>query len=167
MNNIKYVRTISLGRKILSTCLFLVGLYCFVSTASIFGTILIFCFGSCLLLTFGNEIDLDNDKYREVYSLFGVSIGKWKPLPLFNYISIFKTNKRQIKHMTGEKTHINKEVFEINAFYNTNQHICFYRGDTKEDAFKVANHYSLMLKLRILDSTVTPSIWRERNTSFE
>lgn len=166
MDIIKHLKPISFTSKLLGICLFLLGLYIFVSNGSIFWTILMFGFGSRLLSTSGSQIDLENKRYRTIYSLFGVNIGKWKALPSFDYISVFKTKKRHAVRGAGAETHADTEVYEINMFYNTNEHICFYQTDSKEDAFNVANHYSLTLNLKILDSTVTPSVWLERNTSF-
>jgi len=46
-------------------------------------------------MTEGSEIDLDNNTYRSVKSLFDTNFGKWKPCPQFDYVSVFKTKENQ------------------------------------------------------------------------
>ncbi|MCO6148713.1 hypothetical protein [Flavobacterium sp. NRK1] len=46
----------------------------------------------------------------------------------------------------------------LNLFYG-NKHITFYKTNDKADAFKVAEHFKLALKIDILDATGEEKIW--------
>lgn len=55
----------------------------------------IFAFGIGLnmITRDGSQIDLDNKKYRNIKSIFGLNFGSWKSLPDFEYVSVFKTQE--------------------------------------------------------------------------
>ena len=86
-------------------------------------------------------------------------MGKWKPIPEFEYISVFKGMQKQRVNSLGASTTFTDVVFLINLFYDSNKHITFYRTFEKENAFKVARHFKLALGLDILDATEREQKW--------
>jgi len=116
-------------------------------------------FGVYLASSEGSQIDLDNNTYRTVWSLFAIHIGKWKPNPKFEYISVFKGKQKQRINSLGASTSFIDEVFLINLFYDRNKHRTFYRTFDKKDALKVAEHFKLALGINILDATEREQKW--------
>lgn len=107
----------------------------------------------------GSEINLSVKQYRTIKSVFGITIGNWKPLPEFEYVSVFRTKENQtVRVVTAEATS-SSEIILLNLFYNRNKHITFYKTDNKEDAFKVAEHFKLALDIDILDATENKKRW--------
>lgn len=112
-----------------------------------------------LLMREGAEIDITNKTFREFKSLFGFKFGKWKPIPDFEYVSVFRTNETQAIQGRSASTSVKSEVILLNLFYNRNRHITFYKTDNKKDAFDVAEHFKLALGIDILDATESEKKW--------
>ena len=107
----------------------------------------------------GSDINLSSKEIRVFYALFGVKVGKWLPMPDFEYVSVFKTKESQtVRVVTAESTQ-KYEIIQVNLFYNRNKHMTFYKTVNKEDAFKVANHFKLALDIDILDATESEKKW--------
>ena len=107
----------------------------------------------------GSEIDLDNKTYRTVQSLFGIKFGTWKPIPAFEYVSVFRTHETQQVNVTSASARIKSQVILLNMFYDKNKHITFYKTNDVNDAFKVAQHFKLALGVDILDATEREKKW--------
>lgn len=115
--------------------------------------------GLNFLSTQGAEIDLLNNKYRSVNSIFEYNFGKWKPCPEFEYISVFKTKQKQKVSAVTASTTITTEVILVNLFYNRNKHITVYSTNNKEEAFKIAEKFNAELNIDILDATEKEKVW--------
>ena len=46
-----------------------------------------------LLSTEGSQINFITKQYRSIRSIAGVHVGKWKPCPEFEYVSVFRTQE--------------------------------------------------------------------------
>lgn len=46
-----------------------------------------------LTFTYGAQVDVNNNRYRDYISILLVKMGKWKSLNLYPYITVLKTNK--------------------------------------------------------------------------
>lgn len=115
--------------------------------------------GFSLISTEGSQIDFEQKMYRNIKSVFGIHIGKWQKLPVFDYVSVFKTVEGKQINVATASTVMRDEVYLINLFYEGSKYITFYKSEDKNDAFKMAIHFSKILNLRILDSTTLQSVW--------
>lgn len=106
-----------------------------------------------LALREGIEIDLDDKKYRNVWSVFGIHMGAWKSLPAIEYVSVFKTTKKSRARVISAEANLGFQVYKLNLFHNRNRHIEAYVTEDREDAFKVANHFALALDTEVYDAT--------------
>lgn len=158
MNKITYLKKIPFTKYFISSLLFISGLY-FLLYVHIFFGLIFTIIGFNLLITEGSQIDFNQMMYRNIKSVFGIHIGKWKKLPMFDYITVFKTTEKKKVSVATASTVMRDELFVVNLFYETNKHITFYKSENKEEAFKKAVHFSKSLNLRILDSTEAQSIW--------
>lgn len=110
-------------------------------------------FGLNLVATEGSEIDLDSKTFRNVKSVFGIKFGKWQPCPEFDYISVFKTKEKQTINVATATTTFTNNVILVNAFYNRNKHLTFYKTDNKEEAFAMAKKIQKIFAVEIHDAT--------------
>ena len=117
--------------------------------------------GLNLISTEGSEINLENNTYRNLKSIFGIHFGKWKPCPKFEYVSVFKTKENQTINVISATTTITSDIIYLNLFYNKNKHLTFYKTEDKEDAFKVAKKIQSKLGIDVLDATEKESKWIE------
>ncbi len=112
-----------------------------------------------LALRKGIELDLDEKKYRNIYSIFAINFGRWKELPETEYISVFKTIKNTRSRVITAEATLGFQVFKVNLFYNRNKHIEVYISDEIEDAFSIAKHIATVLDVDILDATTPEKEW--------
>ena len=116
-------------------------------------------FAVYLISTEGSQINFGNKTYRNIRSVFSIHFGKWKAIPKFEYISVFRGRQKQRVNSLGTSTTLTNEVFYINLFYNRNKHITFYKTPEEDDAFKIAKEFQRKLELDILDATKKESVW--------
>jgi len=107
----------------------------------------------------GSQIDLAAHRYRTIWSIFALHFGRWKPLPDFEYISVFKGRTSQRMRSISASLNTEGEAYLVNLFYDRNQRITFYRTEDKEDAFRAAKHFNQVLELDILDATEREQKW--------
>lgn len=157
-NIITYLKPVSIFKKIFGTTIFLFAFFTIAYQSMLFGFFMI-SFAVYLISSEGTQINLAERTYRNIWSIFAIHFGKWKPIPEFEYISVFKGKQKQRVNSLGASTTFTDEVFLINLFYNRNKHITFYRTYNKEDAFKVAKHFKLALGIDILDATEREQKW--------
>lgn len=106
-----------------------------------------------LALREGIEVDLSGIKYRKTYNILGFTDGKWKVLPSIEYVSVFKTKKKSRARVIAARAIMETEVYKVNLFHNTNQHIVAYVAEEKEKAYSVANQIAGILSIEIYDAT--------------
>jgi hypothetical protein len=155
---VSYTKDAPILKIVLGVVVFFGGLFIFIFGAILFG-LMFMVIGVNLCLLEGSEIDLNNKLYRTTKSIFGVKLGKWKPIPNFEYISVFKTSETQQVNVVSASAKFNSSVIVLNLFYDRNKHITFYKTENKEDAFAVANHFKLALDIDILDATESEKKW--------
>lgn len=155
--NIRHLQPVSNIKIIFAIILSLFAVYLFFA-GTLFGIILL---GAALKLSLreGFELNLEERKYRNVYSIFAINFGFWKKLPEIEYVSVFKTIKNSRARVITAEANLGFEVFKLNLFYNKNQHIEAYVSDDKEDAFTIAKHIAIVLELDILDATTPEKEW--------
>ena len=158
MNIITYTKPISGFKKFFGIAILIFGFSVFVIN-NIGGGIILIGIGVHLIHTEGTQINLENKTYRNIISFLGIHIGKWQPIPNFEYVSVFKTTEKTRFQVTAASTVLSEEVIQLNLFYDKNRHINFYKTNSISDAYDVADHFKLALGIRILDATKTPSEW--------
>lgn len=95
--------------------------------------------------------DLENKRYKIQYCIGPIKIGKWKKLPIIEYVSVFRQPKED-----GEF------IYEANLWYNRNQHLNVYENEDREPAFSMGVNVAKILNVRLLDATVAnDSKWVE------
>ena len=158
MNTIIYLKDVPLFKKVLGFTFLFLGLFAFTQLNLLFGAIFI-TLGLNFLIIEGSQIDLDNNTYRSVKSLFGSNFGKWKPCPQFDYVSVFKTKENQTVRMVTAEATVQYDIILLNLFYNKNKHITFYKTQDKSDAFLVAEKFKSVFKIDILEATEKDKKW--------
>jgi len=115
--------------------------------------------GVFLMQREGSQIDLASKRYREIRSIMGINIGKWKDLPNVEYVTVFKTNESKRVQAMGASTNFSNQIFKLNLFYNKNKKIEAYITDDFNDAFENAKYIAQVLNIKILDATERESKW--------
>ncbi len=162
-NIITYTKPVSTLKIVFGVILFLFAFYIIFYESMLFGFFMI-GFAIYLTSTTGSQVNLDDNTFRNIWSMFDVHFGTWKTSPNFEYISVFKGKQSQRVNSLGASTKFTEEVYLVNLFYEGNKHITFYRTFEKEDAFKVAKHFYLAFGLDILDATEREQKWIEKDT---
>ncbi len=157
-NIISYTGNIPFVKRFFGISFFLLGVIILVLTGSLF-TFIFIAIGLGLNIADGTDINLTNKSIRSFQSLFGIKYGKWKQIPNFEYVSVFKTNESQTIRVVTAETTLNSSVFLVNLFYNRNKHITFYKTTDKTKAFEVADHFKLALEIDVLDATEKEKKW--------
>lgn len=153
-----YLKEVPFAKKFFGYVIAVLGLIIFFTANILFGVIFM-VIGLNLVSTDGSEIDLQSKTYRIIKSIFGINIGKWKPCPEFEYLSVFKTKESQTITVVTATTTITCDIIHLNLFYGANKHLTFYKTDDKAEAFKVAEHFKLALDIDILDATDGENKW--------
>lgn len=115
--------------------------------------------GIYLLIQDGVELNYENKTYRQVKSLFGITLGKWQPIPDIEYISVFKTTETTTVWAASASANVSSSVVKVNLFYNTNQKIEVYDSKNLDDAFSKAKQIATVLNVDILDATTRDTKW--------
>lgn len=108
------------------------------------GFIFLFTMGVALCHKRRVHIDLKNLRIRHTIELGFLKFGQWQPLKNLEYTSIYQKVKTD-----------GYEVFEVNLWYEKNQHVNLYEEDHFEDAYRIAFRIADFLKIDLLDSTET------------
>lgn len=86
--------------------------------------------------------DLAQNKYKELYCVGPIKVGKWKELPKIDYVSVFKQPKEN-----GEF------VFETNLWYQKNRHLNIYENTDLASVFEMGVAVAKSLGVDLLDAT--------------
>jgi len=83
--------------------------------------------------------DFKNNRFKPVFRVGPIKIGKWQALKKLEYISIFKNPK---------------EEFEVNLWYDRNRHFNISLFDVKNDAISEGKQIAKELSIKLLDATI-------------
>lgn len=151
MNSITYLKDTPFAKKFFGIALIILAFLVIFNSLLFFLIFLVF--GLNLVAIDGSEINLDNKNFRNIKSIFGLKFGKWQPCPEFEYVSVFKTKENQTINVVTATTTFSNEVILVNAFYNRNKHLTFYKTDKKEEAFEIAHKIKNIFDIDIFDAT--------------
>ena len=85
------------------------------------------------------HFDLEEKRFKTLFCVGIVKIGKWKQFEKLEYISVFRNNS--------------KDIFEINLWYNRNRHFNISNYDDEEEALFSGKQIAQKLNIRLLDAT--------------
>ena len=125
MNIISYQKPISFVKRFFGFSFAFLGIVMLVLTGSLMALIFV-VIGLGLNVAEGSEIDLASKTYRTIHSLFGIKIGKWNPIPDFEYVSVFKTKESQTIRVVTAETTQSYDIIHVNLFYNRNKLILLF-----------------------------------------
>jgi hypothetical protein len=156
MNTFKFKRKNLLWQLVLGTFALVVGVITIFDDIKGLVPLII---GIYLLIQDGVELDYENKTYRRIKSFFGLTVGKWQPLPEIEYVSVFKTTETTTVWAASASANVSSSVVKVNLFYNTNQKIEIYDCKNVEDAFSKAKEIASVLKIDVLDATSRDTKW--------
>ncbi len=117
--------------------------------------------GLCILYTDGIELDFNKNRYRTIFSIFGISYGIWKSIPKIDYISIFKTAFSKtignIGFDGGAEATMSERVIKINLFAKNRKIITLFMTKNAETAIEIAESFKKFYGIDVvnkLDSNV-------------
>ena len=155
--NLIYLRKLPLVKMIFGILLICLGINVVIFTA-ISGFIAV-GLGLFLIKKDGIELNLESKKYRELISFVGINFGKWKAVPEFEYVSIFKTSENIRVRVAIAETNLKDLVYKINLFYNKNKYITAYKTNDIDDAMKVGIEVGRAFQIDVLDATTSNQKW--------
>jgi hypothetical protein len=156
---ITYKKEIPMTKRIFGFSFAFLGIFMFLSTGGNLMTLIFIVIGFGLNVVEGSDINLTNKTFRTFSVLFGIKVGKWKPIPDFEYVSVFKTKESQTVRVVTAETTQKYDIILVNLFYNRNKHITFYKTNDKKIAFDVAQHFKEALGIDVLDATQVEKKW--------
>jgi hypothetical protein len=149
---ISYTRKVPFYKIALGLLLLIGSVYGFLHV-SILNSIVLLVLSFILLRSDGSEIDLASKTYRKTISVFGIKVGKWNPLPIADYISVFATNENITVRALSAETTNTFPIIHLNLFYDNNKKITVYETKDQREAFEVASHIADALLIDLLDAT--------------
>lgn len=104
----------------------------------------IFVFGLALSFSVIKDVffNIDTKQYKIQYSAGPFKVGKWKPLPNIEYVSVFKQPLKDGDH-----------IYEVNLWYNRNKHFEVYENPNQDAVFELGKHVAKSLDVKLLDAT--------------
>ncbi|MUU78495.1 hypothetical protein [Winogradskyella endarachnes] len=156
MNIFKFKRKNLLWQLILGFVALIVGLITLFD--DIKGLVPLFT-GIYLLIQDGVELNFKQNTYRRTKSFFGLSFGKWQPLPDIDYVSVFKTTETTTVWAASASANVSSAIVKVNLFYNTNQKIEIYDTKDVDEAFTKAKQIASVLQIDVLDATSRETKW--------
>ncbi|MFP9114490.1 hypothetical protein ACLI1A_11145 [Flavobacterium sp. RHBU_3] len=120
--------------------------------------VLLSIIGVNIASTEGVQMDFKTKRYRTIWSVLGINLGKWLPAPDFEYVSVFRTNEVQQVNVASIPGRIVNEVIAVNAFYG-NRHITFAQDKDKTKALRVADKFRMAFGIPVLDATGEEKVW--------
>jgi|26BtaG_2_1085354.scaffolds.fasta_scaffold00024_58 hypothetical protein len=86
-----------------------------------------------------HHFDLEERRFKTLFCVGVIKLGKWKPFENLEYISVFRNDS--------------KGIFEINLWYNRNKRFNISVYDEEEDALFFGKEVAQKLSVGLLDAT--------------
>ena len=111
--------------------------------------------GIVILSNDGIELDLKNNKYRNVFSILGLNIGDWKNFPKMDYISVFRSNISTkiggIGMRSTASARISEKVILINLFSENGKPITLFFTKDENLAFKISEKLKMKYQVEVIN----------------
>lgn len=161
MTNYIYIEKVSLIKTIFGNLLFIPSSLALILINKENGSIL---FLICLLIAYwgvffisteGIEIDFINKKYRKLFFLYGIKIGRsWNSYPNIKYVALVETIVKQTFGGRGFKSSatstITEKTVKINLFDNNEKYFTLYFANNQKEALKIAEEIKKAYKIEVL-----------------
>jgi len=123
-------------------------------------SVFILLFGIALAtLGFGNQIDFTTKSYRSYLSILGFKTGKWKKLPVIQYVNIYPEHSTQHAWVASIGATYKFKNHKVGLVVNKREHFDVGLFTSKEEAMKVAKMVAVELKTKLLDYTSKEPQW--------
>lgn len=139
--------------------LLIIGVFMFWSSESPVIFYLLPIAGALFTIHEGVEIDTVNKRYREYTSLLFVYVGKWKPLPTIDYITIYRERLHQNIYVSRIATDTTSDSIKVALVYGKNKQIPIGKFESKKDAINLGVMFSKELGVKLLDYTSSRPNW--------
>lgn len=122
--------------------------------------LLLFIVGICLVfIRDGIEIRMSERQFRSYYSVFTMMMGKWKPLPEIEYITIFNERVNQEAWVSSIRNNLVDKHVKVALVYGNNQQLAVGIFESKVKAVETATDLAKQLGVRLLDYTTKDPVW--------
>lgn len=112
---------------------------------------------------FTTILDLENGRYKIRERLLGIfSWGKFEPLPMIDYILVFRQRFAKCENCSLEEFEENhSSFFQISLVHHKTRRIVLHETKKKEEAFELAQTLAKKTNKPILDSATNrrKSVW--------
>ncbi|SHH19777.1 hypothetical protein [Flavobacterium defluvii] len=161
MTNFIYIEKISSIRTIIGNLLFIPSFLALIliniKNGPVFFIVyfIIAYWGVFLISTEGIELDFQNNKFRKLFSIYGINIGlTWNHFPKIKYVALIKTLVKQTfggrGFRTGATTTITEKTVKINLFDDNEKYITLYFANNQIEALKIAEEIKKAYKIEVL-----------------
>jgi hypothetical protein len=123
------------------------------------GFILFIAGMALVLFREGIEIRIKERQFRSYTSIFSIFMGKWKPLPEIEYITIFNERVNQEAWMLSIHGNTLDEHIKVALVHENHQQITLGIFVQKEKAVEVATKLATQLGTKLLDYTTKNPVW--------
>ncbi|MFA5418095.1 MAG: hypothetical protein WC341_06510 [Bacteroidales bacterium] len=107
----------------------------------------------------GIEIRIKEREFRSYISIFSIFMGKWKPLPEIEYITIFNERVNQEAWMLSIHGNTLDEHIKVAIVHENHQQITLGIFVLKEKAVEAATKLATQLGTKLLDYTSKDQVW--------
>lgn len=154
-----YIEKVPLYKVIIGSLLFIPGLFTliFINNQNGIGYFFLYLiavyWGVFFISTEGLEIDFKNNKFRKLFSFYGIKIRlKWKKIPQIKCVSLIETIVKHAITKPGAgniKSSINEKTVKINIEDSEDNYFTIYFANDREEALKIATKISEFYKIEI------------------
>ena len=121
---------------------------------------ILFIAGMALVLFHeGIEIRIKERQFRSYISIFSIFMGKWKPLPEIEYITLFNERVNQEAWMLSIHGNTLDEHIKVALVHGNHQQIPVGIFKDKERAVEAATKLATQLGTKLLDYTTKDQVW--------
>jgi hypothetical protein len=106
------------------------------------------------LRQFDTIVDMEKRIYKVQQGVFGIfKWGHFKPLPIVNYVLIFKTFYAKCEDCVMDEFDDNpNSYYQVSIVYNKNRRIIVHESRRRSEAFNLAHDMAVGLKTHLRDS---------------
>nr|WP_294924451.1 hypothetical protein [uncultured Flavobacterium sp.] len=159
--NFVYLEKVSLIRTIIGNFLFIPSFLALIIINKENGPIWLLVYlviaywGIFLISTEGLEIDFRNNKFKKIFSFYGINIGmQWEYFFEIKYIALVETRVKQTfgnkGFSAGATTTITEKTVKINLFDNSEKYFTLYFANNRNEALKIASEIKNAYQIEVL-----------------
>jgi hypothetical protein len=107
----------------------------------------------------GIRIDFERKEYREYLGLFRLKMGKWKPLPEIQYVTVFVDKVVQEMHVASISSTQATSDYRINLIVSKTARIAIGLFEDRAKAMMTGASLASQLQCKLLDYTSGKPVW--------